>query len=142
MPTCTETAMPDRQIITVAPNFIVDDIVPAAEFYRDKLGFKFDRFWGEPPCFVMVRRDGITIMLASFGKKGVAKPNRQVDPEGCWDAYIWVRDAQVLYDEFQAKGVTIARPIEKSHYGCLDFEILDSSGYCLCFGQDLGPNQP
>jgi predicted enzyme related to lactoylglutathione lyase len=131
--------MPERQIITVAPYFVVDDVVPAAEFYRDKLGFTFDRYWGEPPSFVMVSRDGITIMLACIGKSGAARPNRMLDPEACWDAYLWVRDAQSLYDEFQSKGVTVMRPIEKTHYGCLDFDILDSSGYCLCFGQVLGP---
>jgi predicted enzyme related to lactoylglutathione lyase len=133
--------MANRQVLGVAPYFVVDDVVPAAEFYRDKLGFTFDRYWGEPPCFVMVRRDGITIMLGCFGKSGLVRPNRTVDPhsEGCWDAYLWVRDAQALYDEFQSRGVTISRAIEKTHYGCLDFDILDSSGYCLCFGQDLGP---
>ncbi len=130
--------MPDRQIITVAPYFVVDDVVPAAEFYRDKLGFALDRYWGEPPCFVMVCRDGITVMLACIGKRGVARPNRTLDPEACWDAYFWVRDAQALYDEFTSRGVTVTRPIEKTHYGCLDFDILDSSGYCLCFGQVLG----
>jgi predicted enzyme related to lactoylglutathione lyase len=131
--------MPDHKIFGVAPYFVVDDVVPAAEFYRDKLGFAFDRFWGEPPGFVMVRRDGITIMLGCFCRPGLAKPNCTVDPhaEGCWDAYLWVRDAQALFEEFTSKGVTIARAIEKTHYGCLDFDVLDSSGYCLCFGQVL-----
>jgi len=131
--------MPDQKIFGVAPYFVVDNVVPAAEFYRDKLGFTYDRFWGEPPGFVMVRRDGITIMLGCFGRPGPANPNRNLDPhaEGCWDAYLWVRDAQALFDEFRAKGVTIPRAIEKTHYGCLDFDVLDSSGYCLCFGQVL-----
>jgi uncharacterized glyoxalase superfamily protein PhnB len=117
--------MTTSQVLSVAPYFVVDNVIPAAEFYRDKLGFQFDRFWGEPPSFVMVCRDHITIMLSCVGKSGVAKPNRTIDPEACWDAYIWVRDAQALYDEFQAKGVTITRPIERTHYGC--------------FGQILGP---
>lgn len=32
----------------IAPYLIVDDLVQSAEFYRDKLGFKFDRYWGAP----------------------------------------------------------------------------------------------
>lgn len=47
----------------INPYFLVDDVYKAAEYYRDVLGFHFDQFWGEPPAFVMVRRDGIQIML-------------------------------------------------------------------------------
>ncbi|HET7710374.1 MAG TPA: hypothetical protein VFL80_00440 [Thermoanaerobaculia bacterium] len=32
----------------IAPYFIVDDVVATANFYRDKLGFHYDRFFGEP----------------------------------------------------------------------------------------------
>jgi bleomycin resistance family protein len=39
----------------VAPYFIVDDVVAAANFYRDKLGFDYERFWGDPPCVCMVK---------------------------------------------------------------------------------------
>ncbi len=130
---------PPRQLKSVAPYLIVDDLVPSAEFYRDKLGFRFDRYWGEPPSFVMVFRDDVVLMLKSVGRAGVARPNRLVDGEACWDAYLWVADAQALYEEFQSRGVTVARAIEDQFYGCRDFDILDNSGYCLCFGQDLGP---
>jgi hypothetical protein len=33
---------------SVAPYFIVDDVVTTANFYRDKLGFHYERCWGEP----------------------------------------------------------------------------------------------
>ena len=36
---------------TIAPYFIVDDVVETANFYRDKLGFSYERFWGDPPRF-------------------------------------------------------------------------------------------
>ena len=41
---------------SVAPYFIVDDVVVTANFYRDKLGFHYERFWGDPPRFCMVQR--------------------------------------------------------------------------------------
>jgi hypothetical protein len=49
---------------SIAPYFIVDDLVASANYYRDKLGFRYDRFWGEPPCFCMVWRNGVIIMLS------------------------------------------------------------------------------
>lgn len=30
---------------TIAPYFIVDDVVSTANYYRDKLGFSYDRIW-------------------------------------------------------------------------------------------------
>ena len=51
---------------SVAPFFIVDDVVITANFYRDKLGFHYERFWGDPPRFCMVQRSGIVIMLGQL----------------------------------------------------------------------------
>jgi catechol 2,3-dioxygenase-like lactoylglutathione lyase family enzyme len=34
---------------SIAPYFIVDDVVAAAHFYRDQLGFHYERFFGDPP---------------------------------------------------------------------------------------------
>jgi len=123
---------------SIAPYFVVDDVVTTANYYRDKLGFKYERFWGEPPCFCMVRRSGIVIMLKQLEVIGVMRPNRTVDPErGAWDAYIWIDNADALYAEFKSKGVIIARDICDQPYGCRDFDVDDCNGYRLCFGQNL-----
>lgn len=123
---------------SVAPYFIVDDVVATANFYRDKLGFHYDRFWGEPPCFCMVHRGGIIIMFSQPGKIGVMRPNSMADPNGeAWDAYIWVENADALHDEFKSKGVKIARNLCDQVYGNRDFDIEDCNGYRLCFGHDI-----
>jgi len=123
---------------SVAPYFIVDNVIATANFYRDKLGFRYERFWGEPPCFAMVHRSGVTIMLKQPEITGTMHPNRLIDPEdSSWDAYIWVEDADALCEEFERKGVTIARPICDQPYGCRDFDILDCNGYTLCFGHSF-----
>jgi predicted enzyme related to lactoylglutathione lyase len=123
---------------SVAPYFIVDDIVTTANFYRDKLGFEYDRFWGEPPSFCMVRRNGVTVMLKQLEKTGLMRPNGVADPENVpWDAYIWIDDADALNAEFKTKGVKIVRELEDQLYGCRDFDVEDCNGYRLCFGQDL-----
>jgi predicted enzyme related to lactoylglutathione lyase len=123
---------------SIAPCFIVDDVVASANYYRAKLGFRYDRFWGEPPCFCMVWRKGVTIMLSQLEVTGAVRPNRRVDPKGeVWDAYIWVDDADALYAELRAQAVAITREITDQPYGCRDFDIEDCNGYRLCFGQDL-----
>jgi uncharacterized glyoxalase superfamily protein PhnB len=130
-----ETVASDQHHWSIAPYFIVDDVVATANYYRDKLGFRYERFWGEPPCFAMVKRGGVVIMLSQFPKAGAMRPNHIVDPErGAWDTYIWVYDADALFAEFKSKGVTIARAICDQEYGCRDFEVEDCNGYRLCFG--------
>jgi len=60
-----------------------------------------------------------------------------LNSDACWDAYIWVKDADALYEELRSGGVKITRQIEDAPYGCRDFDVEDNSGYILCFGQDL-----
>ncbi len=122
----------------IAPYFIVDDVVATANYYRDRLGFRYERFWGDPPTFCMVKRSGIVIMLSQLPRTGVMRPNRIADPEGeAWDAYIWVENADALHAEFRSKGVKITRDVCDQPYGCRDFDVEDCNGYRLCFGHDL-----
>ena len=119
-------------------DFVVHDVVATANYYRDKLGFGYDRFWGDLPAFCMVGRSGVTIMLAQLEQGGVMRPNRLVDPEGgAWDAYIWIDGADALHAEFKSKGVKIAREICDQPYGCRDFHVEDCNGYRLCLGQNI-----
>ena len=119
----------------------MDDVATTANYYRDKLGFQYERFWGEPPCFCMVYRNVIVIMLRQVSAKGVMRPNHIADPESDadWDAYIWVDDADALYGEFTAKGVKITRGICDQPYGCRDFDVEDCNGYRLCTSMATAP---
>jgi uncharacterized glyoxalase superfamily protein PhnB len=132
MPTTLAT-----RILGVAPYLLVENVKTSAEWYRDHLGFDFVRLWGEPPCFAMVKRDGIVIMLKSVpGKTGYVRPNHAIDEDACWDAYLRVSGVDALYEEFKARGVTIRRQPEVMPYGNKDFDIEDCNGYVLCFGED------
>jgi hypothetical protein len=122
----------------IAPYFLVDDVVVTANWYRDNLGFRYDRFWGDPPAFCMVKRSGVVIMLSQVEGAGPMRPNRLADPEGeAWDAYVWIDDADALHSEYVSRGVTIGRGLCDQVYGCRDFEIEDCNGFRLCFGHDL-----
>ena len=120
---------------SIAPYFLVADVVAAADYYRDKLGFTYERFFGEPPSFCMVKREGVIIMLNALGPP---QPNRLHHAEGdAWDAYLWIDDADALHAEYTAAGVRIVRPPCDQPYGNRDFEIEDCNGYRLCFGHDI-----
>jgi uncharacterized glyoxalase superfamily protein PhnB len=51
--------------------------------------------------------------------------------------YVFVPDANVLFEEFKAKGARIHRTPEDSAYGLRDFVIEDPEGHRLAFGTAL-----
>jgi hypothetical protein len=123
---------------SIAPYFLVSDVVTTANYYRDKLGFAYERFWGEPATFCMVYRSGIIIMLSEADTKEAVSPNRLRESEGeAWDAYVWIDDADALIQEYRQRGVKIARDICDQPYGMRDFDIEDMNGYRICFGHDI-----
>ncbi len=122
---------------SISPCFLVDDVVKTAEYYQDILGFHFDRYWGEPPCFVILLRDAIEISLSNAGAGCTLHPNRKAHSDAPWDAYIWVSDLSSLHEELQSKGPKILRGPEESFYHTREIEIEDCNGHVLCFGQDI-----
>ena len=116
----------------------VRDVVRSRDFYVEKLGFSGGRFWGEPPCFCIVGRGTVTIMLDQSRETGPTPVNQY------WAAYVYVDDAEALHREFKAAGVEIVRGPEGMPYGCRDFDVRDPDGHLIAFGQDLqpGPDGP
>ncbi len=65
---------------TIAPYFIAGDVVATANYYRDKLGFVYERFWNEPPSF------DADALYTEFKSKGVTIARDICDqPYGCRD---------------------------------------------------------
>jgi uncharacterized glyoxalase superfamily protein PhnB len=134
--------MPDtpaiaKQFFGIAPYFLVRDVVTAAEYYRDALGFRFERFWGEPPCFCMPNRDGCIIMLSQVGDASIIRPNSKARNDESWDAYVWVKDADALYAEVKPRGAIITyEPTLQDEYGNREFGVRDLDGYILAFGSN------
>jgi predicted enzyme related to lactoylglutathione lyase len=119
----------------IAPNFIVNDVVASSAYYRDKLGFSFDGYWGDPPTFVIVQGLGASIMLKSYPGVHSYYPNHKIHEELGWDAYICVSDVESIHEELKRRGALIYREMEDAPYGLRDFEIQDLDGYIICIGQ-------
>src|SRR5579872_4808879 len=97
------------RITGIAPFLLVADVVRAAEYYRDKLGFRIvGYFFEEPPLFAMVARDEHMVMLR-LRQRGEARSNRDGADEAL-DAYLWTDDVDGLHGEFQQRGADIVGP--------------------------------
>jgi len=130
------------RITGIAPFFLVADVVRAAEYYRDKLGFTIrGYFFEEPPVFAMVGRDDQIVMLSLMdtGRGGSNRGHK----DDALDAYLWVDDVDALHAEFQRSGAAIVTGPQLRIYGMKELEVRDLDGYVICFGEDVpGPGAP
>ena len=131
--------MTATKIIGSAPILLVKDVVASANYYRDKVGFNYDRIWGEPPCFCILYRDGIHLMLSEVNDEKYVVPHYKA-VKNMWNVYFWVNDADALYDELKSLGAIIDYDLCDQPYGCREFGIQDIDGYDIAFGQDIEEN--
>ncbi len=124
------------KIIGSASILLVKDVVASANYYRDKIGFTYDQFWGEPPCFCILNRDGFHLMLSQVEDSKYIVPHYKV-VEKMWNVYFWVNDANKLHEEVKNRGANIDYGLCEQPYGCREFGIQDLDGYDIAFGQDL-----
>jgi len=128
--------MAKPRIVGSAPILLVRDVVASANYYRDKVGFSYQRFWGEPACFCILWRDDYHLMLSQVEGPNAIVPHYKV-VENLWNVYFWVDDADAMYHELKGRGATIDYELCNQPYGCREFGIQDLDGYDIAFGQDL-----
>lgn len=116
------------------PGLAVPDLLAAAEFYTNRLGFTLGFTWGDPPTFAGVNLGEMQVFLSQ------GTPS----PEGC-DVYFVVGDVDALYAYHRAGGVEVVGEIGDRDYGLRDYTVRDPNGYRLTFGQyiyNFGPTVP
>lgn len=120
----------------VAPILLVRDLPASLAYFRGKVGFGVNGTWGEPPCFAIIRRDRCTLMLATAEQPDGIVPNWKLR-EKTSDLYIWVDDAEAIYDELRERGANIDYELYEAPHGCLEFGIQDLDDHDLSIGQVL-----
>ena len=130
----TSTPATRPALVASAAVLLVRDVVRSAAYYRDALGFTYERFWGDPPDFVILQRDGMCLMLNQAPSGHLIVPNWKISPQ-MWNAYFWVRDVDALFAEFKARGATIDYELHRKPYDIREFGVQDLDGYDLAFGE-------
>lgn len=117
----------------IATHFVVEDVADTADYYCSRLGFTRLGYFGDPPVFAMVQRDGVEM---HFGKAD-ARPqgsNEQLRRGLGADAYIWVTNIQDLFQELVLNEVDIVEGPVKRIYGSTEIVVRDRNGMTLVFG--------
>src|SRR5439155_25954458 len=86
----------DGQIYGVVPVFLVDEIVPTVEYYRDKLGFQVDYVYGDPPYYGSVSRGGAVVHFTKSDPPGRRNGVRRAGPGNGVDAFFVVEAVEPL----------------------------------------------
>lgn len=116
----------------------MDNVIAAAEYYRDVFGFTIRGVFFEPAVFAMVERDNVMIQFGRVDEGVAIAPNRRRREEAL-DAYIWVSDVDALYEELKGKGAKIIEGPVLRFYRCYELVVEDAFGFCLVFAKDMGP---
>lgn len=122
------------KILSGAPVLLVRDVAAAANYFRDRLGFSYDKLWGQPPDFCMVRRDGHTVMLSQAPADAALTPHWRV-VDKMWDVYFWVDDVEAIYQELVQRGAIIDYHLGMKPYGVREFGVQDIDDHDIGFGQ-------
>ena len=116
---------------SIAPSFVVSEVVATAEYYRDVLGFEILGYFGDPPVFAMVGRGGVEI---HFGKADAEPQRSNLELRKISsDAYVWVDDVEALFQELKASGADIIEGPTRRIYDCVEMEVRDCNGLKLVF---------
>ena len=118
----------------IAPVFFTLDIPRTVAFYRHKLGFELLGTWQDPPVYAIVARDEHAIHFRCAAPP-TANPDKYEDE--FLDAYLFVEDADALYEEYAAKGVEFVRELGNMPWGSREFVVKDCDGRLLAFGANV-----
>jgi uncharacterized glyoxalase superfamily protein PhnB len=123
--------MVSGMIRQIAPQFFTTDLLATLAYYKDRLGFDCLGTWHDPPVYAIVARDGSRI---HFRVAPPPAPNPDKYDDELLDAYLFIDDADALYDEYAACGVNFTRPLGDTPWQSREFVVKDCDGRLLAFG--------
>jgi catechol 2,3-dioxygenase-like lactoylglutathione lyase family enzyme len=116
----------------VVPIFFVRDITATASWFRDRLGFAIDFFYGTPAFYGSVSRDGARIHLRHVDQPPPFAAFAASEDELIL-ASIEVSDVRALHGEFEGRGVVFAQGLTTHEWGGTDFHVRDPDGNVFSF---------
>jgi uncharacterized glyoxalase superfamily protein PhnB len=104
------------------PELPCNDVAAAVTYYCDVLGFRIN--YQQHDLGVM-DRDAITLLLIA----------RTEEHKGIGSCGFYVADADLLYEEFLARGARVLGPPVSYPWGLRNFRVIDPEGNRLTFSQ-------
>jgi predicted enzyme related to lactoylglutathione lyase len=123
------------QLTWAAAIILVEDVITTAEYYRDTLGFSFDRFWGDPPQMVLANRDAVRVALMQAPKERLPPA-----PSGFADMFIYVDSVDDIAADLKSRGARfVVEPSEATVNDGRNCAIIDCNRRVLSFVEMRDP---
>jgi catechol 2,3-dioxygenase-like lactoylglutathione lyase family enzyme len=121
-------------LLSITPFFIVADLAASTAYYIDRLGFTLD-FEGpaDDVYYAQVQRDHVAIMLKTITPAIHPTPNHTRHEWARWDAYVYTRNPDPLFEEFQTRGARFQKELSFIDNGLWGFEVKDADDYVVAF---------
>ena len=114
------------QMVGAATVFVVSNIAPSIEHYRDVLGFTVTFRYGDPTFYACLCRDEVALHLLAAHRTHRLPGNGGI----C----VFVRDVDAVHAELVSRGANVVKPPQDYDYGMRDFDVTDLDGNQLTFG--------
>jgi uncharacterized glyoxalase superfamily protein PhnB len=121
----------------IVPVFLVDDVIPTVEYYRDVLGFDADYVYGDPPHYGSVSRGNAVLNFTRSEPPGRRNSVLRSGPGTGVDAYVVVKDIDDVFDELKDRGAQVRTSPASHEYGMREFKIEDCNGYIIVFAEEI-----
>jgi catechol 2,3-dioxygenase-like lactoylglutathione lyase family enzyme len=119
------------------PFLPVRDLHETIQFYKEKLGFHSEWYWGDPPTDAGIGRDGLNLLFVKNEQFTDLINTAQRRLEIC----LFVSNVDEVYRELQNQKVEIISALKNEAWNVREFSILDCNGYILRIGEGL-ENEP
>jgi uncharacterized glyoxalase superfamily protein PhnB len=128
---------PPRHFFVALTNFLVDDVVKTAEYYRDILGFEIEFVYGDPPFFGSVSRDDAVINFSLSDPPGRRNSVASAGPGNGVDATIVVTDVDEICEDLKQRGANVIQEPQTMDYGMREGLVEDLNGYRLALSAEM-----
>lgn len=125
--------MESARIHSTVPVINTDDIVKSLKYYQDVLGFTFDFKYGEPVVYAGVNSGAAELYFTH--NPDFVRVLREEKIHS--DVFIWVTDADNLYNLHVRNGAEVIEPISDRPWGARQYVVKEPNGYYLKFAQPI-----
>ena len=123
--------LPKTILNAAEPQLFVADLAASLAYYTQKLCFSVAFSYGDPPFYAQVERDAAKLNLRVV--HGPALNAELREREQMLSASITLDHADVLFREYQARGVDFAQPLRDEPWGARTFIVRDPDGNLILF---------
>ncbi len=128
---------PPKYFFGAVPVFLVDDVLAAAEYYRETLGFELNFIWGDPPTYASVSRDDAILNFSLSSPMGRRNGMASAGAGNGVDVVIVVKAIDEVYDELRQRGAQITMELETQVYAMREFQLRDNNGYIIAIAEEI-----